>query len=75
MTSSAFQRNVAGAAVPPTTGAQQKTYRSRTTGRVISERARIAAARARVTADKKRGVTTEKWIVEIAGRDGDRPSK
>jgi hypothetical protein len=31
-----------------------------------SDRERIAAARARVAADKLRGVETERWIVELA---------
>lgn len=44
----------------------KKLYRSAATGRMISESARTAAARARVTADKKRGVQTEQWIIDIA---------
>jgi hypothetical protein len=34
----------------------------------VSEEEAIAAARARVTADKGRGVETEQWIVELAKR-------
>lgn len=74
LTSNAFQSNpTAGAgAAAPKSGTQQKVYRSKTTGRIISEKARIAAARARVTADKKRGVSTAKWILDIAQKDSDR---
>lgn len=48
---------------------QKRVFRSAATGRLISENARIAAARARVTADRKRGVETDQWIVDIARRD------
>ncbi|TFD76060.1 hypothetical protein [Cryobacterium fucosi] len=32
----------------------------------ISDRERVAAAQARVAADRLRGVTTEQWIVDLA---------
>lgn len=35
-------------------------------GRSVSQRERVAAARARVSADKKRGATTATWIIELA---------
>ncbi|WP_206445772.1 hypothetical protein [Agrococcus sp. KRD186] len=41
-------------------------YRSRLTGRPVTRAERIAAARARVTIDPKRGVETPQWIVELA---------
>lgn len=41
-------------------------YRSNITGQIVSQAERIAAARARVSADKLRGVTTAPWIVELA---------
>lgn len=37
-----------------------------TTGRFVSRSERAAAARARVSADKKRGAVTAPWIVELA---------
>ncbi|WP_104523509.1 hypothetical protein [Blastococcus atacamensis] len=40
--------------------------RSATNGRFVSQNERVAAARARVQADRKRGVTTEAWIVDLA---------
>jgi hypothetical protein len=41
-------------------------YRSASSGRFISQAERVAAARARVTADVKRGVETDPWIVDLA---------
>ena len=41
-------------------------YRLRSNGRFVSNDERIAAAKARVTADAKRNVTTEAWIVDLA---------
>jgi hypothetical protein len=41
-------------------------YRSASSGRFVSPAERGAAARARVTADGKRGVGTAPWIVELA---------
>jgi hypothetical protein len=41
-------------------------YRSASSGRYVSQAERVAAARARVTADSKRGVTTAPWIVDLA---------
>jgi hypothetical protein len=41
-------------------------YRSASSGRYVSQAERIAAARARVTADAKRGVKTATWIVDLA---------
>lgn len=35
-------------------------------GRFVSQAERAAAARARVSADRKRGVQTAAWIVELA---------
>lgn len=74
MTVNAFPSNhTAGAgATAPKSGTEQKVYRSKTTGRIISEKARIAAAKARVTADRKRGVSTERWILDIAEKDSRR---
>lgn len=70
MTSNNFQRSTsAGTASGTKSSGQKKVFRSSATGRLISENARIAAARARVTADKKRGVETDQWIVDIAKRD------
>ncbi len=43
--------------------------RSANTGRYVSQAERSAAARARVSADKKRGVETESWIVALADAD------
>lgn len=37
-----------------------------TAGRSVSQSERAAAARARVSADKKRGAVTAPWIVELA---------
>ena len=34
-----------------------------------TERERVAAARARVSADKLRGAETAQWIVDLAARD------
>lgn len=43
-----------------------RVYHQAGTGRYLTnERERIAAARARVAADKRRGKTTEPWIVEL----------
>ena len=61
------------AATPPVTEPGGKTplgkgYRSATSGRYVSQAERVAAARARVTADSKRGVKTETWIVELANK-------
>ncbi|WP_323958870.1 hypothetical protein GC088_09945 [Arthrobacter sp. JZ12] len=42
--------------------------RSTVSGRFVSKNERVAAARARVVADRKRGVTTAPWIVELAKR-------
>lgn len=48
-------------------------HRSASSGRfvtrdqAVSQGERAAAARARVTADAKRGVSTPAWIVELAG--------
>lgn len=52
-------------------GAASSTSRSASSGRFVvrgpvSEGERVAAARARVSADKKRGATTAEWIVELA---------
>lgn len=33
---------------------------------VVAQRVRVAAAKARVSADRKRGVSTEGWIVDLA---------
>lgn len=44
----------------------ESRYFSKETGREVSQGERIAAARARVAADKKRNVITEEWIVELA---------
>lgn len=41
---------------------------STSTGRSVSQNVRVAAAKARVSADKKRGVTTEAWIVDLANK-------
>ncbi|QUW19788.1 hypothetical protein [Agrococcus sp. Marseille-Q4369] len=50
-----------------TASAPRRTvYRSRITGRVVSQAERIAAARARIVADEIRGIETEPWIVELA---------
>lgn len=40
--------------------------RSATTGRFVSKREATYAARARVTADEKRGKTTPAWIKTLA---------
>ncbi len=42
----------------------------RTTSTVepVSQQERVAAARARVVADRKRGVQTEAWIQQLAAR-------
>jgi len=61
-------------AKPSTTGrlvtaartANSSVSRSTVSGRVVSSTERVAAARARVSADKKRGATTEDWIVKLA---------
>ncbi|WP_306232265.1 hypothetical protein [Agrococcus beijingensis] len=45
---------------------QPKLYRSLRTGRIVTEGERIAAARTRVVADRRRGVETAAWIVELA---------
>lgn len=45
------------------------TYRSAVTGRYVTRTERVAAARARVSADKKRNVKTEAWIVELSRGD------
>lgn len=44
----------------------QTVYRSRITGRIVTQAERIAAARARIVADEIRGIETEPWIVELA---------
>ena len=49
---------------------QAEGYRLRSNGRFVSNAERIAAARARVTADTKRHVTTEAWIVDLARQAG-----
>lgn len=46
--------------------ALEPMYRSRLTGRPVTKAERIAAARARVTIDPKRGVETPQWIVDLA---------
>lgn len=43
--------------------------RSAVTGRNVGPAERAAAARARVSADKKRGVTTAPWIVDLTSYD------
>lgn len=43
-----------------------KWYRSAATGRYVSHGEKVAAARARVAADKKRNVTTAPWIIALA---------
>ncbi|WP_026373888.1 hypothetical protein [Agrococcus lahaulensis] len=45
---------------------RQTVYRSRITGRIVTQAERIAAARARIVADEIRGIETEPWIVELA---------
>ena len=45
-------------------------FRSATSGRYVSQAERIAAARARVTADQKRNVRTDAWIVDLAKKAG-----
>jgi len=45
---------------------RQTVYRSRITGRIVTQGERIAAARARIVADEIRGIETEPWIVELA---------
>jgi hypothetical protein len=44
-------------------------YRSASSGRVVSQAERVAAAGARVVADRKRGMETPAWIVELSGKD------
>lgn len=34
----------------------------------VSQNVRVAAAKARVSADRKRGVKTEAWIVDLANK-------
>ena len=51
-----------------TPSSRTKVYRSVLTGRVVSQGERIAAAQTRVIADKRRGVTTEQWIVNLANQ-------
>lgn len=51
--------------------ADRSVSRSAASGRyVVSQPERIAAARARVSADKKRGAVTARWIVDLAQKDG-----
>ena len=71
MASNGLAKGAGAVAAPTSRGAVRKTYRSASTGRIISEEARIAAAQARVTADKKRGVVTPQWIKDIAAKDVD----
>ena len=40
--------------------------RTSSNGKYVSQNERVAAARARVQADRKRGVTTAGWIVNLA---------
>lgn len=67
MTTSGYAQNFDPIAAPKKSVDTRSTvYRSSRTGRVYTEGARIAAAQARVSADKKRGVETAPWIVELA---------
>lgn len=43
----------------------KKVYRSQS-GRLISEQERIAAAQTRVVTDKRLGIKTDQWIVNLA---------
>lgn len=57
----------AGGALSQTPGTG--SYSSRASGtRAVPQGVRVAAAKARVSADKKRGVTTEAWIVDLANK-------
>lgn len=47
-------------------GERATVYRSRVTGRIVTQAERIAAARARIVADEIRGIETEPWIVELS---------
>lgn len=47
-----------------------RSSRSAVSGRHVSQTERTAAARARVSADRKRGVDTEQWIVDLAETSG-----
>lgn len=47
---------------------EKLNYRSKNTGRLISHAERVAAAKARIAADLKRGVTTDAWIIELANK-------
>lgn len=49
----------------PLLGKGRRFYKT-ADGRIISEGARIAAAQARIVADRKRGLDTEQWIVDLA---------
>jgi hypothetical protein len=51
---------------PGTRAPDGEGFRSASSGRFVSRAERVAAARARVTADSKRGVETATWIVDLA---------
>lgn len=46
-----------------------KVSRSAVTGRFVTQTERVAAAKARVSADKKRNVKTADWIVALSRGD------
>lgn len=63
---STASKSAAGSALSqtPRTGAAV----SKSTGRAVPHSVRVAAAKARVSADKKRNVKTEAWIVDLASK-------
>lgn len=67
MTTNGSAKNANARALPAKKDPNRaKIYRSASTGRIFSASTRIAAAQARVTADKKRNVQTEQWIIDLA---------
>ena len=59
-------RSIQPGAAATSSESSREGYRLRSNGRFVSNAERIAAAKARVTADSKRNVTTEDWIIDLA---------
>jgi len=59
-------QNVTGSRARASSVTGRVVNRSAASGRSVSQPERAAAARARVSADKKRGAVTASWIVKLA---------